>query len=56
VWLTRSDEGCIAGALSRMEYLDGLAAAGFTGASVTYTTQAAPGVHSAIIRAVKPAA
>ena len=48
--------GCIAGALSRAEYLDGLAAAGFTGASVTFTNEAAPGMHSAIIRAVKPAA
>ena len=47
--------GCIAGALSRTEYLDGLAAAGFTEASVTFTGQAAPGMHSAIIRAVKPA-
>jgi arsenite methyltransferase len=47
--------GCIAGALSRREYLDGLAAAGFTGASVTFTAGAAPGMHSAIIRAVKPA-
>jgi SAM-dependent methyltransferase len=47
--------GCIAGALSRSEYLDGLTAAGFTGASVTFTTEAAPGMHSAIIRAVKPA-
>ena len=47
--------GCIAGALSRTEYLDGLAAAGFAGASVTFTTEAAPGLHSAIIRAVKPA-
>ena len=47
--------GCIAGALSRAEYLDGLAAAGFTGGSVTFTTEAAPGMHSAIIRAVKPA-
>jgi len=47
--------GCIAGALSRAEYLDGLAAAGFAGASVTFTTEAAPGLHSAIIRAVKPA-
>jgi SAM-dependent methyltransferase len=46
--------GCIAGALSRAEYLDGLAAAGFADASVTFTTQAAPGTHSAIIRAVKP--
>jgi arsenite methyltransferase len=47
--------GCIAGALSRSEYLDGLAAAGFTDASVTFTNEAAPGMHSAIIRAVKPA-
>ena len=47
--------GCIAGALSRSEYLDGLTAAGFTGASVTFTTEAAPGMHSAIIRAIKPA-
>jgi arsenite methyltransferase len=46
--------GCIAGALSRREYLDGLTAAGFADASVTFTTQAAPGIHSAIIRAVKP--
>jgi SAM-dependent methyltransferase len=48
--------GCIAGALSRTEYLDGLAAAGFTKASVTFTSEAAPGMHSAIIRAAKPAA
>ena len=47
--------GCIAGALSRAEYLDGLAAAGFAEASVTFTHQAAPGMHSAIIRAAKPA-
>jgi arsenite methyltransferase len=47
--------GCIAGALSRTEYLDGLAAAGFAEASVTFTTEAAPGMHSAIIRAIKPA-
>jgi arsenite methyltransferase len=46
--------GCIAGALSRREYLDGLAAAGFTGASVTFTHEAAPGLHAAIIRAAKP--
>ena len=47
--------GCIAGALSRSEYLDGLLAAGFAEASVTVTNEAAPGMHSAIIRAVKPA-
>jgi arsenite methyltransferase len=46
--------GCIAGALSRAEYLDGLTVAGFAGASVTFTAEAAPGMHSAIIRAVKP--
>ena len=47
--------GCIAGALSRTEYLDGLVAAGFADALVTFTNEAAPGLHSAIIRAVKPA-
>jgi SAM-dependent methyltransferase len=47
--------GCIAGALSRTEYLDGLTTAGFADASVTFTTEAAPGMCSAIIRAVKPA-
>ncbi len=47
--------GCIAGALTRAEYLDGLAAAGFADASVTFTAEAAPGMHAAIIRAVKPA-
>jgi 2-polyprenyl-3-methyl-5-hydroxy-6-metoxy-1,4-benzoquinol methylase len=47
--------GCIAGALSRSEYLDGLAAVGFTEASVTFTNEAVPGMHSAIIRATKPA-
>jgi arsenite methyltransferase len=46
--------GCIAGALSRTEYLDGLTSAGFAQASVTFTNEAAPGMHSAIIRAVKP--
>jgi arsenite methyltransferase len=46
--------GCIAGALSRAEYLTGLATAGFTDVSVTFTAAAAPGLHAAIIRAVKP--
>ena len=49
-----SHVGCIAGALSRSEYLDGLTTAGFTDASVTFTNEPAPGMHSAIIRAVKP--
>jgi arsenite methyltransferase len=48
--------GCVAGALSRSEYLAGLAAAGFTDASVTFTHEAPPGMHSAIVRAVKPPA
>jgi arsenite methyltransferase len=47
--------GCVAGALSRAEYLDGLAAAGFASATVTFTHEAAPGMHSALIKAVKPA-
>jgi arsenite methyltransferase len=46
--------GCIAGALSRQEYLDGLRAVGFVDAEVTFTHEAAPGMHSAIVRAVKP--
>ncbi len=48
--------GCVAGALSRSEYLSGLAAAGFTDSSVTFLSGAAPGMHAAIIRAVKPRA
>jgi arsenite methyltransferase len=47
--------GCIAGALSRTEYLQGLAAVGFTDAEVTFTHEAAPGMHGAIARATKPA-
>jgi SAM-dependent methyltransferase len=45
---------CIAGALSRTEYLDGLAAAGFVDAEVRFTHEAAPEMHAAIIRATKP--
>lgn len=48
--------GCIAGALSRGEYLDGLAAAGFSDASVDFTHEVAPGLHGAVVRATKPAA
>jgi arsenite methyltransferase len=48
--------GCIAGALSRREYLDGLAAAGFADAEVVFTHQAAADMHAAIIRATKPVA
>ena len=46
--------GCIAGALSKREYLDGLRAVGFDEGSVTFTHEAAPGMHSAIVRAAKP--
>jgi arsenite methyltransferase len=46
--------GCIAGAPSFTEYRDGLARAGFTGITITATHPVAAGVHSAIIRAVKP--
>ncbi len=48
--------GCIAGALSRTEYLTGLAEAGFTNAEVEFTHEAVPGMHGAIIRATKPPA
>jgi hypothetical protein len=46
--------GCIAGALSRREYLDGLTAAGFVDADVTFTHETVPGLHGAIVRATKP--
>ncbi len=49
-----SHVGCIAGALSFTEYRDGLARAGFTGISITPTHQVVAGMHSAIVRAVKP--
>jgi arsenite methyltransferase len=46
--------GCIAGALSRAEYLEGLATAGFDDISVRFTHQAADSMHSAIVQATKP--
>ncbi len=48
--------GCVAGALSRQEYLDGLAAAGFVDASVEFTHEVTDGMHGAIVRATKPSA
>ena len=51
-----SQVGCIAGALSKGEYERGLAQAGFTRPWVTFTHQVADGLHSAIIKATKPAA
>ena len=47
--------GCIAGALSKTEYEAQLAATGFTHISVTFTHQVGDGLHSAIIKATRPA-
>ncbi|GHB71742.1 arsenite S-adenosylmethyltransferase [Streptomyces xanthochromogenes] len=46
--------GCIAGALSFAEYRQGLEAAGFTNVEITPTHAVADGMHSAIVRAIKP--
>ena len=48
--------GCIAGALSRTEYAEGLAEVGFGTIDVEFTHEVADGLHSAIVRAVKTAA
>jgi arsenite methyltransferase len=47
--------GCIAGALTFAEYHEQLRAAGFTEVEITSTHQVADHMHSAIIRATKPA-
>ncbi|MFI1367371.1 arsenite methyltransferase [Streptomyces griseochromogenes] len=47
--------GCIAGALSFSEYRAGLEAAGFTDVEITPTHSVADGMHSAVVRATKPA-
>jgi SAM-dependent methyltransferase len=47
--------GCIAGALSFAEYRAGLEAAGLEGVSIEPTHAVADGLHSAIVRATKPA-
>jgi len=46
--------GCIAGALSFSEYAEGLTDVGFTSVEITPTNRVADGMHSAMIRAVKP--
>ncbi len=46
--------GCIAGALSRTEYLEGLATAGFVDTEVEFTHPVADAMHGAIVRARKP--
>jgi arsenite methyltransferase len=45
--------GCIAGALSKTEYEQGLEAAGFEGVTVEFTYEAADGMHGAIVKGVK---
>jgi arsenite methyltransferase len=45
--------GCVAGALSRAEYVAGLEAAGFEDVSVEFTHEVAEGMHGAIVRGVK---
>jgi ubiquinone/menaquinone biosynthesis C-methylase UbiE len=47
--------GCIAGALSFREYEAALDDAGFEAVRVTSTHESLPGIHSAIIKATKPA-
>jgi arsenite methyltransferase len=46
---------CVAGALSFAEYAEGLGAVGFTDVSITSTHELMPGIHSAIVKATKPA-
>jgi arsenite methyltransferase len=56
--LARAEEqvGCLAGALTQPEYEGLLVAAGFSGVTISTTSRAADGLHSAIIQATKPAA
>jgi SAM-dependent methyltransferase len=46
--------GCLNGTLSQCRYAELLQAAGFTGIAITATHEALPGLHSAIIQAVRP--
>jgi arsenite methyltransferase len=46
--------GCIAGALSKSEYEEGLKAAGFDEVSVVFTHEVADGMHGAIVQARLP--
>jgi arsenite methyltransferase len=45
--------GCIAGALSKSEYIAGLETAGFEQVSVEFTHEVADGMHGAIVKATK---
>jgi arsenite methyltransferase len=47
--------GCIAGALSKGEFEEGLRTAGFADISVRFTHRVADGIHSAIVQAIKGA-
>jgi arsenite methyltransferase len=46
--------GCIAGALTREEFIDALTAAGLTDITITETHRVHAAVGSAILRATKP--
>lgn len=46
--------GCIAGALSRSEYVAGLEEAGLVDVEVSFTHEVADGMHGAIVKARKP--
>jgi arsenite methyltransferase len=45
--------GCIAGALSKGEYVNGLEETGFTDVSVEFTHEVADGMHAAVVKALK---
>jgi SAM-dependent methyltransferase len=47
--------GCVAGALTQLDYANLLAAVGFADVTISSTHRAAVGLHSAIIKATKPA-
>lgn len=47
---------CVAGALTKSEYINGLTKAGFVDVAIEFTHETAPQMHGAIIRANKPAA
>jgi SAM-dependent methyltransferase len=53
--VAESRVGCTGGTLTQAEYEDLLAAAGFAAVSIRITADAGGGLHSAIVRAVKPA-
>ena len=48
--------GCVAGALSRSEYVAGFEAAGLTNVEVRFTHGVADGMHAAIVKATKQVA